>query len=125
MERFNELNRYLLFFPEKWPTPLTQDELIEILDQTKTTHWHEAMDSADIFEMDYESAISYFIRLENLDQIRRTNGPALTLAVDNSTSLTSSVSIGNARKKQKTKMWCHYCDKNNHNTANCREIAKA
>jgi hypothetical protein len=21
-------------------------------------------------------------------------------------------------------MWCHYCDKNNHNTANCREIAK-
>jgi hypothetical protein len=21
-------------------------------------------------------------------------------------------------------MWCHYCDKNNHNTADCREIAK-
>jgi hypothetical protein len=21
-------------------------------------------------------------------------------------------------------MWCHYCDKNNHNTANCRVIAK-
>jgi hypothetical protein len=21
-------------------------------------------------------------------------------------------------------MWCHYCDKNNHNTAECREIAK-
>jgi hypothetical protein len=21
-------------------------------------------------------------------------------------------------------MWCHYCDKNNHNTVDCREIAK-
>jgi hypothetical protein len=21
-------------------------------------------------------------------------------------------------------MWCHYCDKNNHKTADCREIAK-
>jgi hypothetical protein len=21
-------------------------------------------------------------------------------------------------------MWCHYCDKNNHNTAHCRAIAK-
>jgi ribosomal protein S15P/S13E len=21
-------------------------------------------------------------------------------------------------------IWCHYCDKNNHNTANCRAIAK-
>jgi hypothetical protein len=21
-------------------------------------------------------------------------------------------------------MWCHYCDKNNHNTTYCREIAK-
>ena len=22
-------------------------------------------------------------------------------------------------------MWCHYCDKNNHNIANCTEITKA
>jgi hypothetical protein len=21
-------------------------------------------------------------------------------------------------------MWCHYCDKNNHNTADCRAISK-
>jgi hypothetical protein len=21
-------------------------------------------------------------------------------------------------------MWCHYCDKNNHNTADCKSIAK-
>jgi hypothetical protein len=35
----------------------------------------------DIFEMDYEAAISYFIRLENLDKIQRTNGPAPTVAI--------------------------------------------
>ena len=79
----------------------------------------------DIFEMDYEAAISYFIRLENLDKIRRMNGPAPTVAVDNNTSITSRVGVGPVRKKQKTNMWCHYCDKNNHNTAECREIAKA
>jgi hypothetical protein len=76
----------------------------------------------DIFEMDYKLAISYVIRLENLDKTCRTNGPAPTVAVDNNTPFNSSVGTSNTRKKQKTKMWCHYCDKNN---ANCREIAKA
>ena len=86
VERLNELNRYLLFFPEECHTALTQDEIIEILDQAKPPNWHEAMVSAniDIFEMEYESAISYFIRLENLDKIRSTNGAAPTVAVDNS-----------------------------------------
>jgi hypothetical protein len=68
----------------------------------------------DIFEMDYESAILYFICLENLD-----NGPAPTVAVDNNTPVTSSVGSVVAKKKQKSKLWCHYCDKNNHNTAEC------
>jgi hypothetical protein len=92
VERLNELNRYLLFFPEEYPTPLTQDEIIEILDQAKPPNWHEAMVSAniDIFEMNYKSAILYFIRLENLDKICHTNGPAPTVAVDNNTSFTSS-----------------------------------
>jgi hypothetical protein len=77
VERLNELNRYLPFFLEEVPTALTQDKIIEILDQAKPPNWHEAMISAniDIFEMDYESAISYFIQLENLDKICRTNGP--------------------------------------------------
>ena len=79
----------------------------------------------DIFAMDYKLAILYFICLENLDKICRTNGPAPTVAVDNNTSVTSSVGTSNTRKKQKTKMWFHYCDKNNHNTADCRENAKA
>ena len=52
------------------------------------------------------------------------NGPALTVAVDNNTSITSRVGVGPVKKKHKTKMWCHYCDKNNHNTAKCQEIAK-
>jgi hypothetical protein len=33
VERLNALNRYLLLFPEEFPTSLTQDEIIEILDQ--------------------------------------------------------------------------------------------
>jgi hypothetical protein len=37
---------------------------------------YEAMvnSNIDIFEMSYEECVSYFIRLENLEKIRRTNG---------------------------------------------------
>jgi hypothetical protein len=78
----------------------------------------------DIFEMTYKESVSYFKRLENLEKIRRTNSPnPSSLPVDNKKSVTSSV--GKSSKNHKgSSMLCHYCDKNNHNTADCREIAK-
>jgi hypothetical protein len=33
VERLNDLNRYLLYFPEENPMQVDQDEIIEILDQ--------------------------------------------------------------------------------------------
>jgi hypothetical protein len=79
VERLNDLNRYLLYFPEDNPIQLDQDEIIEILDHAKACNpeWHEAMVNAnnDIFEMSYEESVSYFKRLENLEKIRCTNGP--------------------------------------------------
>jgi hypothetical protein len=64
VERLNDLNRYLLYFPEENPKQLDQDEIIEILDQTKTRgpEWNQAMLNAniDIFEMSYEKSVSYF-----------------------------------------------------------------
>jgi hypothetical protein len=37
----------------------------------------------DIFEMTYEESVSYFKRLDNLEKIRRSNGPNLSsLPVD-------------------------------------------
>ena len=48
VERLNELNRYLLFFPEENPKQLDQDEIIEILDQAKLSEWHAAMVAANI-----------------------------------------------------------------------------
>jgi hypothetical protein len=35
MERLNDLNMYLLYFPEEHPSQLKPDEIIEILDQAK------------------------------------------------------------------------------------------
>jgi hypothetical protein len=46
--RLNDLNRYLLYFPEENPKQLDQDEIIEILDQAKAPEWHEAMVNAHI-----------------------------------------------------------------------------
>jgi hypothetical protein len=94
VERLNYLNSYLLYFPEECPKQLDQDEIIEILDQDKALEWHEAMVNAniDIFERTYEESVSFFKRLENLEKIRRTNGPnSSSLPVDNKKSVTSSV----------------------------------
>jgi hypothetical protein len=58
VERLNDLNCHLLYFPEENPKQLDQDEIIEILDQAKARdpEWHEAMvnENIDIFEMSYE-----------------------------------------------------------------------
>jgi hypothetical protein len=88
VEILNELNCYLMYFPEENPKQLDQDEIIENLDQAKARvpEWHEAMlnTSIDIFEMTYEESVCDFKRLENLEKIRRTNGPnPSSLPVDN------------------------------------------
>jgi hypothetical protein len=56
VERLNDLKRYLLYFPEENPKQLDQDEIIEILDQSKAPEWHEATVNANIdsFEISYE-----------------------------------------------------------------------
>jgi hypothetical protein len=130
VERLNDLNRYLLYFPEENPKQLDQDEIIEILDQAKgwDPEWHEAMvnENIDIFEMYYEESVSYFKRLENLEKIRCTNGPnPSSLPVDNKKRVSVTSSVGKSSKNHKGfNMWCHYCDKNNHNTADYRAIAQ-
>jgi hypothetical protein len=93
-QRLNDLNRYLFYFPEENPKQLDQDEIIEILDQAKAPEWHEAMVNAkiDIFEKFYEESVSYLKRLEDVEKIRRTNGPnPSSLPVDSKKSVTSSV----------------------------------
>jgi hypothetical protein len=54
----------------------------------------------DIFEMTYEESVSYFKQLENLEKIRRTNGPnPSSLPVDNKKPVTSSA--GKSSKNHK------------------------
>jgi hypothetical protein len=68
VERLNDLNHYLLYFPEENSKPLDQDEMIEILDQAKELYpeWNELMINAntDIFETSYEKSVSYFNHFE-------------------------------------------------------------
>jgi hypothetical protein len=101
VERLNDLNRYLLYFPEENPKQLDQDEIIEILDQAKAwdPEWHEAMvySNIDIFEMTNEESVSYFKHLENLEKIRCTNGPnPSSLPVDNKKRVSVTSSVGNS-----------------------------
>jgi hypothetical protein len=78
----------------------------------------------DIFEIANEESVSCFKRLESLEKIKVTNGPNPTsIPVDNKKSVTSIV--GKSYKNHKgSKIWCRYCDNNNHNTADCRAFDK-
>jgi hypothetical protein len=77
----------------------------------------------DIFEMSYEESLSYFKRLKSLEKIRCINGPnPSSLPLDNMKYATSSV--GKSKNHKASNMWCHYCDKNNHNTADCKTFDK-
>ena len=69
------------------PKQLDWDEIIEIVDQAKSPEWHDAMQCNGIsqqqhFEMTYEESVAYFKRLENVEKIKHTNGPAPGLFVD-------------------------------------------
>jgi hypothetical protein len=66
------------------------------------------------------------MRLENLEKIRRTNGPnPSSLPVDNNKIVSVTISVGKSSKNHKgSNKWCHYYDKNNHNTADCRATDK-
>jgi hypothetical protein len=78
----------------------------------------------DNFEIFYAESVPYFKRLDSLEKIRRTNGlNTSSLPIDNKKYVTSNV--GKSPKNPKgSNMWCHYCDKNNHKTADYRAIAK-
>jgi hypothetical protein len=76
--------------------------------------------------MSYEESLSYFKCLENLEKIKRTNGPnPSSLTVDNKAIYSITSGVGKSSKNHNGyNMWCHYCDKNKHNTADCRAIAQ-
>jgi hypothetical protein len=67
-----------LYFPEEKPKKLDQDEIIDILEQAKDPEWYEAIVNAniEILKMSNEESVSYFKRLESLENIKRTNGPS-------------------------------------------------
>jgi hypothetical protein len=79
-----------------------------------------------MFEISYEESVTYFKCLENLEKIRCTNGPnPSSLPVDNKKRVSVPISVGKSSKNHiSSSMWCHYCDKNNHNAADYREISK-
>jgi hypothetical protein len=128
--QLNDLNCYLLYFPEENPKYLDQDEITKILHQAKAriSEWHVAMINAniEIFEMSDEESVSYFKHLENLEKIRCTNGPnSSSLQVDNRICISVTSSIGKSSKNPNaSNMCCQYYEKNNHNTADCRAISK-
>jgi hypothetical protein len=80
----------------------------------------------EIFEMSNEESVPCINHLENLEKIKRTNGPnPSSLPVDNKKIISvTSIVVKYSKNHKGYNMWYHYCDKNNRNTADCRAIAK-
>jgi hypothetical protein len=56
--------------------------------------------------MSYEESVSYFDLLENLEKIRRTNGPnPVSLPVDNKKSVTTNVVKLSSNDHKGSNMW--------------------
>jgi hypothetical protein len=56
----------------------------------------------DIFEMSYEESVSYFKHFENLEKIRRNNGPnPSSIPVDNKKRISVTNSVGKSSKNHK------------------------
>ena len=80
MPTYGKLNNYLPYFPQeksnkKAPPKLKDEELVEILNQVKPQEWHEAMLGANIelYDMDWQTAVEYFERLEAQQNIEKHN----------------------------------------------------
>jgi hypothetical protein len=129
--KVNNLNRYFLYFPKEHSKPLDQDEIIKIMNQAKSwdPEWYEAMVNAkiDILEMNHEESLSFFKILESLEKIRRTKGlsPATNPVGDKKSDTVISSVDRLSENPKSSKMWCHYCEKNNHNMTDSRAIAKS
>jgi hypothetical protein len=79
VEKLNDFNLYLLYFPGENPKQLDQANALDL-------DWHESMFNVniEIFEMSYDESVSYFKLSENLEKIRHTNSPnPSSLPVDN------------------------------------------
>jgi hypothetical protein len=81
----------------------------------------------DIFEMTYEKSVSYFKRIENLENIRSMNGSkTASIPVDNKKSVSVAIIADKSSKHHKgSNKWCHFSEKNNHNMTYHRAISKS
>jgi hypothetical protein len=60
-----------------------------------------------------------------VERLNELNPNPSSLPVDNKKAVSVTSSVGKYSKNHKRSiMWCHYCEKNNHNTADCRAISK-
>jgi hypothetical protein len=117
-----------LYFPEENPKQLDQDKIIEIFDQAKAPEWHEAMVNTNIDILKCLMKNQLFIS-GVWRTWRRSSAPTvwILLYYQQVIKICKSAinSVGKYSKNHKgSNMFCHYCDKNKHNTADCRAIFK-
>jgi hypothetical protein len=88
------------------------------------------MPTLALSEMSYEESNSYFKRLETTLPVDNKYTISVAISVGNSFTFknpksSNTNSIGKSSKiNEASNMWFHYCGKINHNTGDCRTIAK-
>ena len=135
--RLRSMNNYLSYFPTTGdgsaPTPLSEDELIDILDRAKPIAWHMAMLAArvDTFDMKWDDIIDYYQRLElrsdleNLQQSNQKKNLKKKRARGSPETQSSETSEDHSRKTRKKTHLCPHCKKwGTHSPEECRQNPK-
>lgn len=119
--RLRELNNYLPYFPKENgkppPESLSDDELIEILNQAKPEEWQAAILGANIevFDFNFQQTIDYFEKLEvkqKLEKVSRKEKSFLTKNSDKSEQFVQN-------KQKNANKVCRYCKRTNHASEEC------
>ena len=127
--RLRELNNYLPYFPREEgkaePSALSDDDLIQILNQAKPEEWQAVILGANIelYKFDFQGTVDYFEKLEvrqaleaKRHKVEKTENPDTTKQGNRN----NSVEKTDMSKTQYTKnRKCENCGRTNHTTKDC------
>ena len=115
LHRLKQLNKYLKYFPvppqkEGMLHPLTEDDLIEIIDNAKPIEYNQSMlqNNYDPYDKTLEEFSQY---LERLEQATKFNAQQNKVEVTNNTKSKKRKERGSTSKKEEQSSKCKWCGK--------------
>ena len=125
------INNYLTCFPPPGNRPLSNTEMVEIIDRAKPHEWHTKMleTNVDPCAMSITQLEECFMRLETAEKISKCEATSIANQQPKSSTQSSTKdkhATNDVTTKTTTKKkYCVVCDMKNHNTIDCGWVKQA